>query len=173
MPSTDVFTRSGDDIFTKMPYDVAGELEGSSSVLEYEKLLIGMIPPDERILLLERKRSPNFNGMIEQLDFNGNKYLEGTSQHFEHFELSTSFRLLIIKIIHLDLRNGILDYSIDYTMTATFAPRENEEIFHALTFKNHKTYLGLPQLKAYDEINLYFQFRTLEPNGNAKGNLSL
>ena len=64
------------------------------------------------------------------------------------------------------MRNGILDYSIDYTMTATFAPRENEEIFHALTFKNHKTYLGLPQLKAYDEINLYFQFRTLEPNGS-------
>ena len=50
-------------------------------------------------------------------------------------------------------------------MTATFAPRDIEEIFHALTYKNHKTYLGLPQLKAYDEINLYFQFRTLEPNG--------
>ena len=76
-------------LFTK--FDIAGELEGSSSVLEYEKLLIGMIPPDERILLLERKRSPNFNGVIEQLDFNGNKYLEGNSQLFTKIKLSRSF----------------------------------------------------------------------------------
>ena len=65
-------------------------MEGSSSVLEYEKLLIGMIPPDERILLLERKRSPNFNGVIEQLDFNGNKYLEGNSQLFAKIKLARS-----------------------------------------------------------------------------------
>ena len=59
-----------------MPF-FTGELEGPSSVLEYEKLLVGMIPSDERILLLERKRSPNFEGTFQQLEFNGNKYFEG------------------------------------------------------------------------------------------------
>ena len=65
-----------------MPF-FTGELEGPSSVLEYEKLLVGMIPSDERILLLERKRSPNFEGTFQQLEFNGNKYFEGEHQDTE------------------------------------------------------------------------------------------
>ena len=109
---------------------------GQSSILSYDRILVGMIPSDERVLLLDRTPSPNFEGLIQQLVFNGAEYLE-------------------------NLRNGLW---IDFTMTATFTPR-NEAVFHPITFKSHKTFLGLPQLKAYDDINLYLQFRTLEPNG--------
>ena len=80
--------------------------------------------------------SPNFEGTMQQLDFNGAQFFE-------------------------NLRNGLW---IDYSMTATFTPK-NDIVYHAITFKSQKTFLGLPQMKAYDDINLYFQFRTLEPNG--------
>lgn len=34
-----------------------------------------------------------------------------------------------------------------------------------MTFKSKFTFIGLSQLKAYSSMNLYFQFKTLEPNG--------
>ena len=34
-----------------------------------------------------------------------------------------------------------------------------------ITFSSHSSYIGLPQLKAYHDLSIYFQFRTLEPAG--------
>ena len=34
-----------------------------------------------------------------------------------------------------------------------------------VTFKSKHTFVGLPQLKAYSTTNIYFQFKTLEPDG--------
>ena len=34
-----------------------------------------------------------------------------------------------------------------------------------MTFTSHGSYVGLPQLKAFYDLDIHFQFRTLEPNG--------
>ena len=42
----------------------------------------------------------------------------------------------------------------------------NEEtVHHAVSFAAQSTYLGLPQMKAYNSINIRLQFRTFEQNG--------
>ena len=33
------------------------------------------------------------------------------------------------------------------------------------SFTTHGAYIGLPQLKAFYDLNIHFQLRTLEPNG--------
>ena len=110
-----------------------------------------MIPPGAETVPLTRE-TPNLIGSIQQFHFNGVPYME-------------------------NMRNGLIASAAgggsningganggDYTMTATWTPTD-DVVYHAVTFKNHKTYLGLPKMKAYVEINLYFQIRTLEPNG--------
>lgn len=49
-------------------------------------------------------------------------------------------------------------------MTAKFGKKDNI-VHHPVTFKSKFTFLGLPQLRAYSTLNLYFQFKTMEPNG--------
>lgn len=42
----------------------------------------------------------------------------------------------------------------------------NEEtVHHAVSFAAQNTYLGLPQMKVYNSINIRLQFRTFEQNG--------
>lgn len=49
-------------------------------------------------------------------------------------------------------------------MTAKFGKKER--ILHNVaTFKSKFTFVALPQLKAYSQLNVYFQFKTREPNG--------
>lgn len=59
------------------------------------------------------------------------------------------------------IRNGQLN---QFQMTTKFGDKE-QIIHHPVTFKSKFTYIGLPQLKAYFIMNLYFQFKTLESNG--------
>ncbi len=40
-----------------------------------------------------------------------------------------------------------------------------ETVHHAVSFTSQSTYLGLPQMKAYDSVDLGFQFRTFEASG--------
>ena len=39
--------------------------------------------------------------------------------------------------------------------------------------KSHKTYMGLPQMKLYDDISVYFQIKTLEPNGKRERTMKI
>ena len=51
-------------------------------------------------------------------------------------------------------------------MSAQFAETNIEEtVHHAVSFTAANTYIGLPQMKAYNAINIRFHFRTFEPNG--------
>ena len=61
----------------------------------------------------------------------------------------------------LQIRSGQF---FDYTFTGVFG-RRDDVIYHAVTFTSQHTYLGLPQLKAYRDINVFFQFRPHESNG--------
>ena len=79
---------------------------------------------------------PNFSGSLQQVWVNGVAFLEMEKTH--------------------QLKNS--------QKTTDFVPQEML-IDYALTFRSHHTYLGLPQLKAYYDIAIHFQFRTLEPDG--------
>ncbi|GFY57669.1 neurexin-3 [Trichonephila inaurata madagascariensis] len=52
----------------------------------------------------------------------------------------------------------------NFKVTAKFG-KKDEIVHHPVTFKSKFTFIGLSQLKAYSSMNLYFQFKTLEPNG--------
>ncbi|KAG8179390.1 hypothetical protein JTE90_003646 [Oedothorax gibbosus] len=82
------------------------------------------------------KDVPNFVGHMQHFIFNG--------QHF--FDMALG---------------GQMD---NFKVTAKFGKKE-DIVHHPVTFKSKSTYLGLSQLKAYSSMNLYFQFKTLEPNG--------
>ncbi|CAM1325515.1 NRXN2 (predicted) [Pycnogonum litorale] len=79
---------------------------------------------------------PNFIGLMQQLVFNGRQF----------FELA---------------RNGQIS---DFEVTAKFGKKE-QTVHHPVTFKTRQSFVGLPQLKAYSSMNLYFQFKTLQANG--------
>lgn len=51
-------------------------------------------------------------------------------------------------------------------ITAQVVEGNNEEtVHHAVSFAAQNTYLGLPQMKVYNSINIRLQFRTFEQNG--------
>ena len=51
-------------------------------------------------------------------------------------------------------------------VTAQVVEGNNEEtVHHAVSFAAQNTYLGLPQMKVYNSINIRLQFRTFEQNG--------
>ncbi|XP_055944776.1 neurexin-1-like isoform X1 [Argiope bruennichi] len=79
---------------------------------------------------------PNFVGHLQHLIFNRKHYLDmAHSGQISHFKV-----------------------------TAKFGKKDNI-VHHPVTFKSKFTFLGLPQLRAYSTLNLYFQFKTMEPNG--------
>ncbi|TRY78868.1 hypothetical protein TCAL_10650 [Tigriopus californicus] len=80
--------------------------------------------------------APNFIGHIQQLSFNGIPYLEHILSGLYH----------------------------DHVLSGTFG-RKRGMLYHTISFASNNTYLILPQMKAYNEVNIYFQFRTLEPDG--------
>ena len=117
---------------------ISAEIFGSDTFLHHGKVFVGMVPPkSETIPLLSKPQ--NFKGSIQQLKLNGIPYLE-------------------------NMRKGLLIENIDYKTTAAWTPTD-DAVYHAITFKNHKTYMGLPQMKIYSDISVYFQIKTLEPNG--------
>ncbi|GBM86941.1 Neurexin-1 [Araneus ventricosus] len=79
---------------------------------------------------------PNFVGHLQHLIFNRKHFLDmAHSGQISHFKV-----------------------------TAKFGKKDNI-VHHPVTFKSKFTFLGLPQLRAYSTLNLYFQFKTMEPNG--------
>ncbi|XP_054706570.1 neurexin-1-like [Uloborus diversus] len=78
----------------------------------------------------------NFVGHLQHLVFNRKHYLDMVhSGQIAHFKLTAKFG------------------------------KKDHIVHHPVTFKSKFTFLGLPQLRAYSTLNLYFQFKTMEPNG--------
>ncbi|GFT00428.1 neurexin-1a [Nephila pilipes] len=93
-------------------------------------------PPASLTSASSNKEIPNFVGHMQHFIFNG--------QHF--FDMARSGQMTNFKV------------------TAKFG-KKDEIVHHPVTFKSKFTFIGLSQLKAYSSMNLYFQFKTLEPNG--------
>lgn len=49
-------------------------------------------------------------------------------------------------------------------VTAKFGKRE-QIVHHPVTYRSKHAFVGMPMLKAYSSTNIYFQFKTQEPNG--------
>ena len=55
---------------------------------------------------------------------------------------------------------------LNHAMNAVLVSSNPETtVHHAVSFSAQNTYIGLPQMKAYNSINVRFQFRTFEQNG--------
>ena len=103
----------------------------------YSKLYFGGIEPGEIIT----SEAPGLVGYMQQLYFNGQDIFE-------------------------QVKTGQLDLKIRQANSAQLMESNNEEaVHHAVSFAAANTYIGLPQMKAYSNINVRFQFKTFEPNG--------
>ncbi|KAG1696117.1 Neurexin-3 [Nymphon striatum] len=111
------------------------EIAGIHLTLNWQTVFVGSAS-QIRSNLGHHQPLPNFIGLMQQLIFNGRHY----------FELA---------------RNGQIS---NFEVTAKFGKKE-QTVHHPVTFKTKLSYVGLPQLKAYSSMNLYFQFKTLEANG--------
>ncbi|GFW98103.1 neurexin-2 [Trichonephila clavipes] len=116
------------------------QLSGQNINLDFQVLYIGAMgtekPPTSLTSASSNKEIPNFVGHMQHFIFNG--------QHF--FDMARSGQMTNFKV------------------TAKFG-KKDEIVHHPVTFKSKFTFIGLSQLKAYSSMNLYFQFKTLEPNG--------
>ena len=111
------------------------EVPGRSSLLEMRSLHIGSAAKREEFFGISTTLA-NFVGQMQQFYFNG--------------------------IYLIDLaRSGQLNSA---NITAKFGTKE-QSIHHPVNFKKKEAYVGLPQLKAYSSINIFFLFKTLEPKG--------
>jgi len=77
----------------------------------------------------------NFSGRLQQLVINGERILDEA---------------------HLK--------QLSYEGTVKFQHME-DSVHQPVSFSSHHTYLGMPQLRAYNLIDIYFQFKTSEPDG--------
>ena len=79
---------------------------------------------------------PNFSGSLQHVVINGQDLLEME-------------------------KNKILTKSENSVEFQNASLKQTNEV----TFNSHGSYIGLPQLKAYYDLDIHFQFRTLEPSG--------
>ncbi|XP_076366546.1 neurexin 1-like [Tachypleus tridentatus] len=118
---------------------LSGELVGHQMTLEFQDLHIGAYTPSDLPTYSSQSQNrnvPNFIGHMQKLLFNGDQL----------FEMARTGQLVNVQV------------------TAKFGKKE-EIVHYPVTFKSKNTFLGISQLKAYSTMNLYFQFKTLEPNG--------
>ncbi len=83
-------------------------------------------------------RAEDFSGSMQQLIINGREY----------FDLAAT---------------GQLTKQESSASVVQSSPEST--VHHAVSFAAQNTYIGLPQMKAYDSIDVRFQFRTFEQNG--------
>ncbi|XP_054713514.1 neurexin-1-like [Uloborus diversus] len=134
-------TRRGQSMDVKVDSEATTrELSGLNVNLDIQTLNIGAIGSERTSSTItstsSSKEVPNFVGHMQHFIFNG--------QHF--FDMARSGQMTNFKV------------------TAKFG-KKDEIVHHPVTFKSKFTFIGLSQLKAYSSMNLYFQFKTLEPNG--------
>ncbi|OTF69070.1 neurexin-1b-alpha-like protein [Euroglyphus maynei] len=112
------------------------ELTGQHFTLHISAIHIGA-----RLNIHQSRQKKHFAGFVGQMQ---NFVLNG-EQYFE-------------KIRDGQLPNGSI------RITAKLG-KKDRVLHNAVTFKSKYTFVALSQLKAYSRLNVYFQFKTREPNG--------
>jgi hypothetical protein len=131
---------------------VAGRAEsihGTASVLRRTRVLLGGEGEESRGEL------PDFSGSVQHVVVNGEDLLE--REQLARLAWDTGggigrFGSFVLIIPHLPILHP------SFTRPSLAASQ-------AVSFQSHAAYIGLPQLKAYHHLRLYFELRTLEPAG--------
>jgi neurexin len=113
-----------------------GQTLSRQTTLEWRRLHVGGLATGEG----DDIPINGFVGHMQQFSMNGQPYFEMARAGHHH---------------------GVASIRV----TAKFGKREQATIHHPVTFRSKHTFVGLPMLKAYSATNIYFQFKTLEPNG--------
>ncbi|XP_064486129.1 neurexin 1-like [Ornithodoros turicata] len=114
----------------------AGELRGQHKVLEVRSLHVGAVARDVAHQTVPAREVPGFVGHMQHLRFNGQNL----------FEIAGT------------------GHSTNFHVTAQIGKKE-QLVHHPVMFRSKLAFVALPQLKAYSSMNLYFQFKTMEPSG--------
>lgn len=101
-------------------------------MLRYKILYVGGFPTMENEAV-QTHDAPGFAGLMQQFTFNGHPYLEMARLPHQPPKEAPSFKV-----------------------TGKFSKREHL-VHHPVTFRSKHTFVGLPALKAYSTINIYFQ----------------
>ncbi|XP_070578761.1 neurexin-3-like isoform X4 [Ptychodera flava] len=109
--------------------------DGFNRVLEFKKIEVGALSDESRKNLL--LPPSNFLGHMEQFTMNGQKF----------FEMAKSGTFTNIQV------------------TASFNNMDDQIISNPVTFKSREAFIVLSPPNTYPVLNLFFQFRTVEPNG--------
>nr|CAD7395672.1 unnamed protein product [Timema cristinae] len=134
-----------DDLET--PLFAADSVLGKQNILEFRTMHVGgLYHVEEEIQMTNTV--PNFVGSMQQFSFNGHPYFEmARSSGGGYGGQQTSGSAAQLRV------------------TAKFGKKEHQLVHHPVTFRSKHTFVGLPVLKAYSATNIYFQFKTREPNG--------
>ncbi|XP_071747001.1 neurexin 1 isoform X2 [Lepeophtheirus salmonis] len=114
---------------------IDAELLNSESILRYSQINIGGIEHGDLIT----STAPGFKGRMQQFIINAKNI----------FEL---------------IKSGQIS---NHKMNAILSKDDNQidSQHNSVSFTVQNTYIGLPQMKAYNSINIRFRFRTFEQNG--------
>ncbi len=116
-------------------------------------------------------RLPKFNGAMQRVTFNDVDYVEASKTSYLHEgwspELKFGFRVAS-KFSSDTYSFGVSD---DATMpqvqsNVLYTKEENLQTLHrAFTILSKNTFIGLSPFKSFSALNIYFQFKTKEPQG--------
>nr|CAD7425077.1 unnamed protein product [Timema monikensis] len=144
------FSRRGSGLKLQVDDDTparADSVLGKQNILEFRTMHVGgLYHVEEEIQMTNTV--PNFVGSMQQFSFNGHPYFEmARSSGGGYGGQQTSGSAAQLRV------------------TAKFGKKEHQLVHHPVTFRSKHTFVGLPVLKAYSATNIYFQFKTREPNG--------
>nr|CAD7588019.1 unnamed protein product [Timema genevievae] len=144
------FSRRGSGLKLQVDDDTPARADtvlGKQNILEFRTMHVGgLYHVEEEIQMTNTV--PNFVGSMQQFSFNGHPYFEmARSSGGGYGGQQTSGSAAQLRV------------------TAKFGKREHQLVHHPVTFRSKHTFVGLPVLKAYSATNIYFQFKTREPNG--------
>lgn len=115
----------------------------SLGVKEYDEHIKSLGSSPTSSLYHSVKDVPNFAGLIQSVVFNGHDLIESA---------------------RAGQMDGLFKSTADLDVS-TEKERLEYYAHHAVTFKSRKTFVALPQLRAYSRMSISFQFKTLSANG--------
>ena len=96
----------------------------------------------------------NFQGRLQGLVVNGERILD--EAHLKQLEYEGKYRnkTKFYSFKCISLLSGNVKFQ-----------HMEDSVYKPVSFTSHHTYLGLPQLKAYNMIDIYFQLKTSDEDG--------
>ena len=105
----------------------------------------------------------NFQGRLQGLVVNGERILD--EAHLKQVEYEGKQDKITDSICLLFYFCQINPCIIFFLLGNVKFQHMEDSVYKPVSFTSHHTYLGLPQLKAYNMIDIYFQLKTSDEDG--------